>query len=293
MNEEIMELIVHPGIGDLSWIFSKLSTTGRKFDLVIAEDKKTRRSMPLVDMVECVNSASYGGSELYQLLSTAKNSTFQDYIDAWEVGKQLVMSCNFWVDAGNRLEGYLYDLNTDFHYDIHGSDKDAEWAEKTINKDAPSFGIYTSSIGGIRNWNGWAELEWVQFADIVRSHYPIVEFYLIGAKWDLDMREPMLKAFDSRHIEYHDLFGKTSLGQALELLRRLDYFSGFASGLTILSNVVNKPVVMFYPKILTRLMHSWPCPISIADGSYQGMVWDRPIEVFNKIKPQLDKWLMK
>lgn len=286
-----MELIVHPGIGDLSWLFSKLSTTDYKFDLIIAEDAKTRRALPLGDMVECVNSARYGGRELYELLYIAKNALFEDYVKAHEMGKKLVMTANHWVDSGNRLEGFLRDINTDFHYNIHGSPANAKWADQILENDRPCFGIYTSSMGGIEAWTAWSAMEWSEFIGMVEQNYPDVKFYLLGAKWDNDMRAPLRRILDDQYVDYHDLIGKTTLGQALELIRRLKYFAGFASGLTILANVVNTPVVMLYPKYLGGLTYSWPCPRSMANGSYQGLIWDRPVEIFRRIEKYLDRYL--
>ena len=287
-----MRLIVHPGIGDISWVLSKLSTTGRKFDLVIAEDKKTQRSMPLVDMVDCVNSATYGGFDIYYYLSKAGNAMFTEYEQAQKEGKTLYMTANNWVEKGKRLEGYLPDLDTDFHYTLHTEDDD-DWAEEIVSRYPSTFGIYTCSIPGIESWKAWSHFEWVDFIRQVNWDFPDTVFFLLGAKWDQDMRFPVVRYLKEFDIPYVDLIGRTTLPRVTALLKRLDYFAGYASGLTILSNVVNKPVAMLYPRYLTKLMDSWPCPVSLADGSYQGLVWDRPLTIYNKLKPYIERYVGK
>lgn len=290
-HTENMELLLHPGIGDISWVLSKLSTTGKKFDLVIAEDSKTRRSMPLVDMVDCINSARYGGYEIYAILAKTTNAFFSEYEKAHEDGKTLCMTANNWLEKGNRLEGYLPDINTDFHYELKTTQEDDAWADLVLDKNYKSIGIYTSSKGGIKNWNGWSALEWMEFILKVREKYPDTKFYLFGAGWDQDMRLPMLQILNHYCVDYVDLIGKTTLSKVVSVLKKINYFVGYASGLTILANVVYTPVAMLYPRYLNSLTYSWPCPISMADGSYMGLIWERPIEIFNKIKHQLDKAL--
>lgn len=286
-----MELTVHPGIGDLSWVLSKLSTTGMKFRLRIAEDKKTARAMPLVGMVDCIEDACHGDMHDYVILHKCFNCNFSDYVEAEKKGNKLYMTANWWVDSGKRLEGFLPDLETDFHYDIHGTSQDVQWAAQMVSPYPKSFLIYASSAGGIAAWSAWTEYEWVEFIRKVRQDFPHVHFFLIGAKWDADMRTPMQNVLNTVGISYTDLIGQTSLGQALELIRFSDYVAGYASGMTILANVANTPTLMLYPDTLTKLMRSWPCPVSLANGSYQGHVWARPTIIYSAIKSKLKEYL--
>lgn len=286
-----MELVVHPGIGDISWVVSKLSTTGQQYDLVIAKDNKTRRAMPLVEMMPCIRSARYGGLEIYEMLARAGNAKWEEFVQAGEEGKTLYLTANKWLEKGNRLEGFLPDLDTDFHYPIHIPPADTAWAQSAVDPYPRTMGIYTSSWGGIVNWAGWTELEWLEFIRLVREHWTHTTFFLIGARWDMDMRLPMLKGLERERIDYVDLIGKTSLSRAAALIQQLDYFAGYASGLTVLADVVRKPCLMLYPDHLSQLMGAWPDPVHLADGTHQGHLWDRPLRVVRKIAPQLDKYL--
>ena len=285
-----IELVVHPGIGDLSWIFSKLSTTGEKFDLVIAEDLKTQRAMPLVEMVECINSARYGGHSEYYPLAKCGNSTFADYKKAGKEGKKLYMTANNWLEKGKRLEGYLPDLETDFHYKLDTSPQD-DWAAEKLAGHRRLMGIYTSGAEGIKVWNGWSHLEWTDFIRQVDWQFPYTTFVFLGAQWDMDMREPMLKMMEEYRIDYLDFIGKTDLIRATAIIKQLDYFAGYASGLTILANVVRTPVLMLYPNHLVKLINSWPSVESMIDGTYQGHTWQRPYEIFERIKSILKDYV--
>ena len=285
-----MELMVHPGIGDISWLLSKLSTVGEDFDLLIAEDLKTRRSLPLKDMVPFIRSAGYGGQEFYYVLSQCGNSLFSEYREAEAKGKRLFMTVNNWLEKGNRIEGFLPDLDTDYHYPISGSKEEVDFAEETVSRH-PAIGIYTSSFGGIHNWRAWSPFEWLEFMTYVKKEIPEATFYLIGAEWDLDIRDEICRGMQHYKLDYVDLYGRTTLGEALEIIRRLDYFAGFASGLTILADVVNTPTLMLYPNYLRPMMDAWPDPMSLATGTHKGLVWDRPISIFSATKHLVKKAL--
>lgn len=290
MSEPIT-LHVHPGIGDISWVLSKLATTGEMFDLVIALDKKTSRSLPLAGLVPFINSVRQGTMEDYYVLSQVGNAKWSDYMDAREKGQELYITANPWLEKGNRLEGYLPDLDTDFHYPIRGTVDEVAWAESKLVPCAKHFAIYVSAKGGIDAWSGWYEYEWAEFIRFVHNTFPGTAFYLIGAGWDRDMQAAVNRILDIEGVEYVDTVGKTSLGKAVELIRRMDYFAGFASGMTILADVMKKPVLMLYPDYLADLMYSWPCPVSMATGSYIGMAWRRPIEVFTAVRDKLETYL--
>lgn len=291
MTDGAMRLIVHPGIGDLSWLISKLSTTGEQYDLVIAEDSKTKRAMPLADMVPCIRSAEYGGHDAYAVLTQCTNARWAEYKQAHAEGKDLYITANWWLDAGNRLEGFLPDLDTDFHYPLVLGEQDHRWAEDLLSGGEKAFGIYTSSAAGVKAWSAWSVNEWLDFMERVHAEYPNVRFYLLGAKWDMDIRLSLLDALSRKALPHVDLFGRTTLQQAMALIQRLDYFAGFASGLTIMADVLDQPVCMLYPGHLIKLMSAWPDPRNLASGKHQAHVWKRPVDVFDAIRPYLEEYL--
>ncbi|NIW43643.1 MAG: hypothetical protein GWN14_02180 [candidate division Zixibacteria bacterium] len=285
-----MQIITHPGIGDVSWIYSKLVNCGEDLDLIIAEDKKTSRALPFVDLLPKVSSAEYGTMGDYIPLSECGNAYFQEYKIAEDLGMDLFVSANNYLEEGNRLEGYLPDLETDFHYPINTSDQDRERA-RILLPGGVYLGIYTSSQGGADSWSGWGVHEWSDYVSRVRREFPHVMFVIMGAKWDTDLSDALSRSMNSMGVEHINLCGKTPMGVAVECLKRLNYFIGFASGMGILSNVLSKPQVMLYPHHLRDLMHSWPCPVSLANGSHQGVIWDRPITIYRKTHNYMKHYL--
>ncbi len=286
-----MKITTHPGIGDISWIYSKLVNADTDFDLVIAEDEKTKRALPLTDLLPKVRSAEYGSMSDYLPLSKCENALFADYQAAESAGKRLFVSANNYLETGQRLEGYLPDLETDFHYPINTSADDQARAATLLPSNNVYFGIYTSSSEGARNWNGWSAHEWTDFIRRIKQAHPHVVFVLIGAGWDRDLSRELAQILISDRIYHVNLTGKTSLGVSIECLKRLSYFAGYASGMGILSNVLNMPQLMLYPNHLKKLMHAWPCPYTLANGQHHCMTWGRPVDAFKLIEHRLNDFL--
>lgn len=287
-----LSIVTHPGIGDFSWIYSKLVHSPYPLRIRIAEDAKTERALPYVKLLKNIEHVEYGEKQDYFVLKDAWNAYFGDFLDAAERGEDLYISANNWLEEGNRLEEFMPDLPTEFHYEIRTTEDDEFIAERYLPEGSVYFGIYTSSQGGVNSWNAWSRFEWMDFVKRVRNEYPHVVFVLVGAKWDMDLTDRFSGDLRREGIEHINLCGKTPMGVCVEVLKRLAYFAGFASGMGILSNVLNRPQLMLYPDHLEKLMTSWPCPVSLGFGSHQYSLWARPSRVFHQIKPGLDAYVV-
>lgn len=287
---EPLEITVHPGIGDISWVYSKLVSCGRPLRLRIAEDRKTKRSLPYVDLLPNVESAEYGDMGDYIPLSKSWNAYYGEFMEAEAEGKELMISANNWLEKGNRLEGYMPDLETDFHYEITTSPRDLDDAVHMLPA-GKKVGIYTSSMGGAVGWNGWEREEWTDFGRRLHKDYPGVTVVLMGAKWDIDLSGLVAGGLAHYGVPYVNLCGRTPMPLAVEILKQLDWFVGFASGMGVLSNVLWKPCCMLYPDHLVKLMDAWPCPVTLATGYYKGLLWQRPADVLRECRPDLDRFL--
>jgi hypothetical protein len=295
MQVKPLQITVHPGLGDFSWVYSKLVNCGRPLELTIAEDSKTKRALTYVQCLPQIADAKYGTMQDYEILYHTWNGTYEEMLKAEEEGKLIYISANNWVDKGNRLESFIPDLPTDFHYPIVTKESDKIRADQLL-PILPSgdkyFGIYTSSLGGNIAWDGWSPNEWIDFISLVYKEFPSATFVLIGAKWDVDYLPAFMPKLVDTGVPYINLIGKTpDMSLSMEVLKRLDYHIGFASGMGIISNVLNKPSCMMYPSHISKLMYSWPCPISIATKDYQGFIWDRPVNIFRKIHSKLEEVL--
>lgn len=283
----MLEINTHPGIGDVSWIYSKLVNCEQPLKLKIAEDKKTKRALPFVGLLPQIQAAEYGDLGDYLPLSKCGNAYFAEYLEAQKLGLDLYVSANNYLETGARLEGYMPDLPTSFHYEIITKETDHEQAQRLLPKGHVYFGIYTSSQQGAVNWNGWQQEEWMDFAKRLYRQFPEITLVILGAKWDMDLSCAVSSGLHAAGIPHVNLVGKTDMGSAVEVLKRLTYFVGYASGMGILGNVLQKPGLMLYPNHLEKLMHAWPCPISLGLNRHIGMLWERPVKVLARCKPIL------
>lgn len=258
--------------------------SGEDLDFIIAEDAKHKRAFPFVDILPAVRSAKYGEKEDYEYLAKCGNNYFSDYKEAEKRGMRLFCSANNYLEEGNRLEGFLPDLDTDFHYKIKTTATQKK-AAKTLLPAGPYIGIYTSAMLGAQYWNGWQEYEWADFITRFAHNYPGVTPVIYGAKWDTDLSFCVSGLLNQAGVPHLNIVGKTAdMGTAIECLKIFKHNIGFASGMGILANVLNKPVCMLYPHHLEKLMYSWPCPMSIALNTYVPSLWERPIKVLGKLK---------
>jgi hypothetical protein len=286
-----LHLHVHPGIGDFAWLYCKFSRLDRPLYLTIAEDD-SGRSMPFVQMLPNVARVDYGNGKLdYEYLKKCWNGTYAEILEAESKGSKIYASCNNWLDNGRRLEEWLPDLPTDFHFDIPLSADDYNLAERLLPPGAMYFCIHTASLGGVASWDGWGPGEWLDFANAVHLVYPHVVFVLIGAKWDKDLNSQLRPLMLNLKLPIINLVGMLPLSVSLAVIQRCRYMVGFASGMTILAEIMRIPVLMLYPNHLDLLRYSWPSPQSIASRAYTGELWCRPKSAYRKIITVLEQAL--
>lgn len=286
-----LSVTVATGIGDISWIYSKLVGLGRPIDLTIMNDPLYVRAISYVKTLPGVCSVKYEElPDSDSMIKNAWNGNYEELKQKESANERIVMVANNWINAGERLEGYYPDLPTDFHYEMQTTQEHKEIAKILLPHSVGYMGIITGSVGGNKAWDGWTPDDWVAFVKKVKSEFPGVVFVLIGAPYDIDYHDLLIPKLDG--IEYIDLVGKTpDMGVTIEVLKRLDYHVGFCNGLGMLSNVLNKGTCLFYPDSLEKARYSWPCPKSIETKDYQAFLWDRPEKVFSEIKFKLDYFL--
>jgi hypothetical protein len=285
-----LKMTVHPGVGDLSWLLSKFLNCGRPLHLTVCEDA-TRRSKPFLDLFPSIVSGYGTGQLAYERLRLCWNGTYAEVLDAESKGFDIYLSCNNWLDSGNRLEEWFPDLPADFHYDIPLPPEAIATSGELLPPGAMYIGIHTASLGGMRAWDGWGPGEWMDFIREVHADYPYVVFVLLGARWDSDMKEQLAPMLERFGVPVVDIVGQTALPVSLAVIRRCRYMVGFASGMSILANVMRVPVLMLYPAHLRELMNAWPSLESIATGSYAGMVWPRPKTAYRRVSMTIQRAL--
>ncbi len=272
---------VAAGIGDLSWIYSKLMNIGQPLEFQIA-DGFPRRSLPFLKLLPQVAYAEYSSHNWSDLQAWQKAHPYQTYEDIKQRGFGVeYLENNMWLLSGKRLEEWLPDLPTNFHYDMVIPDEDKERAKFLIEKHSlrsPCMAISCASYRGSEAWNTWGVKPWLEFLDLIRKDTPEMQFILIGGFWD------DLTATIADVGGFVDLVGKANIGTCIELFKVIDYYVGFCSGLGVLRTVLNKKVFTLWPDIHESHIYSWVPPEMSEDGTYVGMLWREPEFVFSRVK---------
>lgn len=277
---------VAAGIGDLSWVYSKLKNIGQPLVFHVA-DGWPRRSVPFLKLLPNMAHAEYSPHSWHDLQAFQRlhpAGTYQELKDR-NFGVEYLEN-NMHLLSGRRLEEWLPDLPTDFHYEMNVPVEDMARAKFLWEKHGlrhPCMAISCASYKGSEAWNTWGVTPWLEFLRLIKHEVPEMQFILIGGFWD------DLTATIADTGGFIDLVGKTSIGTCIELLKRIDYYVGFCSGLGVLRTVLNKKVFTLWPDIHDSHIWSWVPPKMAEDGTYVGMLWREPEFVFARVK----KWMAR
>jgi len=273
-----MTFKVCPGIGDNIWLFMKLINSGKKFYFHI-QDGNPRRSLPIFDMLpQLVNNAEYveikGGYKAIKANNIARRN--KRFIDISEGSHFL--SANEHLENGFRIENFLPDLATSYrlHYDLKGAKSGLQPGKKYI-------GIYGSSYSTSRAWGFWQADKWAELCKLIYAYNPEYRFVIIGADFDIDMNTELSGILSAANIPHINKTGR-SLQETAAILQDLHYFFAFPSGLPILAHTLGKPLTMFYPPHLSKMINAWAKPEDIASGFYNACLFCEPGPIFEWVK---------
>jgi len=279
------------GIGDFSWIWSKLVNAGEDFQVDLA-DGWPHRTRPFLELLPRITESRYAEFQYNDVLSFAtvqglnKPGLTWEEIRAKGFGRTLI-ECNRHLEQGKRLEDWLPDLETDFHYEIKGpTDRELAHVDSIFEDKGllwedlprPFIGISAASYRGSEAWSTWDEDEWIGFLRGLQSDLGGT-IILLGGFWD-DLTHVISKE------GYLDCVGKTKVSHLLEIQKRLDYFIGFSSGMGILRTVLRLPTFMMFPDHLSGLATAWTPP-EMLENTYGWSHWLRP----DRVRVLIDQWL--
>lgn len=273
---------VPSGIGDVSWLYSKLKFA-EPLQWEIA-DGWPYRTKPFLDLLPGIAGVEYGNF-VYSDIILAE-SIFENGNGFWphkwtDVGPgRTMIEVNRHLEAGRRLEDWLPDLPVDFHYPIRGSEAEALRAKNLLaGSEGPIWGVSAASYRGSEAWNTWGYAQWREFLKWFRD-YAGGRIFLLGGFWD-DLTSSL--AEDG----YPDLVGKTSIGCTVEILRRLDGYIGFSSGLGVIMTVLGRKTFMMWPLHQQPLSTSWAPPEMLEAGTYAAHPWGE----VEAVKRAVKRWL--
>ncbi len=280
-----LRVAVPAGIGDFSWIWSKLSTIKDAMWEFFPPDAFPYRTKQYVDLLpNCKGSL---GQHTYPDIlfwgGHHSSKTWKELVNSYEEDDIIYLEANKHLEAGKPLADFLPDLGTNYHYGFNLVDE-PRLAYRYDNR--PVLGFHMASIRGIRAWNAWMPETWAEFLVMFRKANPDWTFVALGGQWDIDTLQE-LKGRLPEDFPLIDLVGKTTISEAIRILDEVDYYIGFSSGLNVIRNVLDKPCTALWPKHQVGLMYSHVDPRAINDRSYTGYVYDTPERIYLRIKPKI------
>jgi len=235
-------LIVPAGIGDFSWMYSKLVGLGKEINLTISCDAPKRLG-PYTELLPLVKSVNYDGPTFPVIREKAIKNVSELVEDT-----PIYIEANTHLERGNKLETWLPELPINKHYLLNLG---------TLNLDYDYIVIYTSSMGMVKCWNGWGVNEWWDFLRAFNRDFKDYPIVFVGAPWDVDIVKKIVERVKERRMLLIDYSGILHIKDTLSLIKGSKYFLGFPSGLSILANVLGVKATMFYSEQIKNIMGTW------------------------------------
>lgn len=291
-------IVVPSGIGEFQWAWTKYANTGERF-AILGLDGAPRRLHQFCELHPAIEVFGYSGFDYSTVRSWQKNfglGTWARVTEQFPRGKFTMLACNPHLEAGHPLADWLPDLPTTYRYALHTTPEHKLQADQVLSRVEPgdfTIGISCASYRGAAAWRTWTAVEWNTFLRLVQREVPHAKFALLGGSWDdltsalYDPDGPLRWVVDKRGIPP---VGTTSFGGVVEVLKRLDAYIGFSSGLGhVALHNCGTPVFMLWPEHEQLLSRSWVDPELLQNGAYVPSRWLGPEEVFKSAKLWLDR----
>lgn len=271
------------GVGDWVWCAMKLLNTGEKFHIQIPDGTPQRAHGIMNILPQLVESFEYVPGLNYATVN--RNNITNSKRNWHQIGEEkFYLSANVHLEHGRRIEDWLPDLPTTHRIEYVTTHEDKQAARLLLPGGGKYIGIYTSAYSNARNWAGWTVTEWIEIVRLFGKGYTYV---IIGAPYDVGIVQELMYVMAAEGFEYINAIG-VELGGTVEVLKRLSYFLGFPSGLSILNATLGKKGVMFYPANLHLMQNAWADPAMIADGSYKGCQFTAPGKLHEWIEKNVE-----
>lgn len=258
------------GIGDLSWMYSKLCHVG-EMDYEVA-DGWPYRSHDYMMMLPNVKSVRYGEFVYEDILAFEQTALRgkTTWKDIEEMGAMRVfMQPNHHLERGRPLADWLPDLPTDYHYPMKIAPEDVEKARALVEgfPVGEAIGISCASYRGAKAWQTWGSDEWSSLC-LDLSFNMLTPLIFLGGRWD-DLTDAVAGRFDGPSAPVLNLVGKTSFGVVCALHLMIPWYIGFSSGLGVIRTVLRRPTLMLWPDHQAALSTSWADPEDLDSSRYK------------------------
>lgn len=277
---------VPAGIGDFSWVYSKLVNFGQPFRLIVCGDQP-RRTLPFAEILPAIKSAEYGPFSYWPIFETMKLGLPENTdMKSLEPGEYYI-AANTWLEHANKLADFLPSLRTTYHYKFKNLSpycKADFWKHDFSGKRL--IGVYTSKYANYCNdFKFWSEQEWVDFLTQLKNVVGECVFFFIGASFDNNDLGNVIAKRIQEFAQTVNLIGQTHIGEVVALLKTLDYLVSFPSGIGVLGDVVNIPTMHFIPKAresLRNLVNTYADPVNVRSGKHINQLFCTPEEAIQK-----------
>lgn len=275
---------VPPGIGDFSAMYAKLCNIDRPMEIRTSNDSPNRLS-PFLDLLPKVKNTGYAGHTA--MLSVGQTIPPGTDIASLKDGDYF-LSINRWLEEGGKVADWIPG-NTNYHYEINNAEevKSAnEFLTHALPEDrGPIIGVYCSAYGNSRHWGFWDYALWRKFLEMVAAILPEnTQFLFVGAEYDLAISDMLHGWMQSIGKQSHLLLGQFHIGSTIEMIRQMDYFFVFPSGLGFLADVVGTPHTMWFPPNLEPMMGTFTDPENYLTHKSYHSLFSTPEEAFERFK---------
>lgn len=244
--------VVHGGIGDFSWVYSKLSNLSYPLFVEVSNELPSRpkrigdflNHLPKVLGWRYSDEFFAGGKNTW--IPAAHPAAF--YGKSWKESKvplnrPFKIEANRFLEDGHNLSRWLPDLPTNYHYDI-------------TQPAASSYPVDARSV--ILHFTGWQDISDDLWCNAVAVLKDVASVHMVTGSYDgrtASLRAKLVKQFPNLNwcidALWKDLF---------KLLAGCRFCIGHASGITILANVLRIPGACYNPANLPNLRGTWSDP---------------------------------
>lgn len=284
---------VAPGIGDISWIYSKILDLAPRCHVrfKICGDLP-RRSFDFVSLLPGITNAGYGGFYRNMVKRIVPYKT--DLLSL--APGTYALSMNPHLEAGRRIELAYPRQTTWHHYRIQTTDQHRAFAAAAVDHTLPGarLGFYCSSHKHRPKKGFWSARQWVEFLLKVNEAVPNATFIAIGAEYDdktVEAYNMLVAALGPDKVR--SSIGASAVGSTLETLRRLDYFFAFPSGLAVFCDVLKTPCMMAYWSNIEfpNFPKSYAAPESLATQRHLIVPYLEPDKIFSMFEKAGPGWI--
>ena len=275
------KVVVPAGIGDWSWIWSKLSTIPDTEWIVYPPDTFPERTSAYLKLLPRIKGVlgQHTYSDILVWGGKFLGKTWKETVENCKDETFIYLQANEHLGHGKPLASWMPDLATDYHYPIN-------YKSDFKLPEGKYMAFHMASMRGIRTYNAWLPETWADFLQAFHKMFPDWKFVAMGGAWDVDTVWELEGILDDK-FPLINLVGKTKIEDAIKIIKNADYYMGFSSGLNCIANVVSTPCCALWPKEQMELMYSHVDPAMVATRDYMGFLYDSPHRVFLRIKNKL------